>query len=194
MMEEHGICLSLTLTNHFFDEAVYRQSCDLLQRHHELGNSIICVSDKLARRLRQDFPNYILKASVIKNLNTLDKIRAALTLYDYVTVPMDKNDDDAFLEQLPEKRRIILFGNATCAYTCPSRTCYLGFSQEIQGKPVTSKCSREMIPRPTLGLVHFDVNKLREMGFTHFKLVPKESKQLETIARLYSNKGNGYRD
>ena len=173
------INLALTLTNHYFNEEVYQQSYAFLERHHKSGNLINIVSDKLARRLRKDFPKYTLNASIIKNLNTPKKVEHALALYDNAVTPMDKNDDDAFLEALPEKERIILFGNARCAYNCPARTCYVGFSQEIQAKPITGDCSKEKIPRPDLGLVYFDLEKLHNMGFSTFKLIPDKSKQFE---------------
>jgi hypothetical protein len=169
---ENGIHLALTLTNHFFDEAAYKESWPLLEEHHRKGNSIICTNDRLARHLKRDFPLYELKASIIKNIDTLAKVKRALEIYQALTLPMDKNDDDEFLNSLPEKERIILFANANCAYTCPARTCYLGFSQEIFGKPVTSVCSKDRIPRLDMGHVFFDVRKLAGMGFTRFKLVP----------------------
>jgi len=171
-LRELGIGLSLTLTNHFFDEGAYRDSRPLLEEHHQRGNSIICTNDQLAARLRHDFPLYEIKASIIKEIDTIEKARRALEIYDSLTVPMNLNDDDVFLDRLPEKHRVILFGNANCAYTCPARTCYLGFSQENAGQPVTSACSKAEIPRLDLGHVFFDVRKLAGMGFTRFKLVP----------------------
>ncbi len=171
-LSEKGIGLALTLTNHFFNEQAYRESWGLLETHHRPGNSIVCTNDRLALRLKKDFPLYEVKASIIKNLNTPDKVGRALDLYHAVTLPMDRNDDDEFLESLPEKHRLLLFGNANCAYTCPARTCYLGFAQEIFGKPVTSACSRSAIPRLDQGKVFFDVRKFARMGFSRFKLVP----------------------
>jgi hypothetical protein len=142
-------------------------------------------------RLRNDFPDFTLKASIIKNLNTPAKIRQALRLYDYVTVPMDKNDDDEFLRDLPEKDRIILFGNANCAYTCPARTCYVGFSQKIQGKPVSSRCSKKTLPRLDLGQVWFDVSKLGGLGYTFFKMIPPVTSESIDPALLYRWKKKG---
>lgn len=171
-LAENGIHLALTLTNHFFDEASYRESQLLLEAHHKKGNSIICTNDTLAIRLKHDFPLYELKASIIKKIDTIDKVNRALELYHSLTIPMDMNDDDDFLNNLPGKHRIILFGNANCAYTCPARTCYMGFSQVINGQPVTSPCSKDSIPRLDKGYVFFDVKKFLQMGFSRFKLVP----------------------
>lgn len=187
-MQENNIYLALTLTNHFFDEAQYRESHELLEQHHIPGNSIICTNDDLARRLKSDFPQYEIKASIIKKLDTLAKVNAALEIYDSLTLPMDKNDDDAFLDSLPEKHRMILFGNANCAYTCPARTCYLGFSQEIRGEEITSKCSKGKTPRLDMGHVYFDVKKLAGMGFSRFKLVPLAPRNPGHVARALSSK------
>jgi len=188
-LEGLKINLALNLTNHYFNEDVYQHSNEFLEHHHKPGNTINVVSDKLARRLRNDFPDYTLNASIIKNLNTQDKIRRGLDMYDFVVIPMQLNDDDEFLEGLLEKQRIILFGNARCAYNCPARTCYIRFSQEIQGKPVTADCSKDKIPRPDLGMIHFDLEKLSEMGFTTFKLIPNKSEQIvkEFVARTLQN-------
>jgi len=171
-----GIALALTLTNHFFDAKSYKESKSLLKKHHKKGNTIICTNDTLALQLRDDFPEYHLRASVIKNLNTLDKVCHALTIYDSVVIPMDKNDDDCFIRDIPNKERIILFGNANCGYTCPEKSCYLGLSQRNAGKPVQAACSRGRLPRLEQGTVFFNVKKFAEMGYSHFKLVPAKWK------------------
>ena len=187
-LEKHGIGLALTLTNHFCDDASYRQSYDFLRAHHRKGNSIICTADDLAVRIRNDFPDYTLKASIVKNLDTQAKIEEALRLYDYVTLPMNINDNDDLLSGLAEKERIILFGNAGCAYTCPERSCYLGFSQKIQGTPVTSLCSKERLPRLDQGQVWFDLAKLHRMGFSSFKIIPPHRQEIRHISQRYSRK------
>ncbi len=174
-LEDRGIGVALTLTNHFFDAASYEATLPLLQRLHRQGNSLICHNDDLARQVRRDFPLFALKASVLKNLQAADRVARALELYDFVVVPMERNDDDAFLESLVDRSRVILFGNATCAYNCPARTCYVGFSQANQGRPKTLGCSRSAVPRQDPGEVFFDVRKFADMGFCHLKLVDLRS-------------------
>ena len=167
-LKENGIGIALTLTNHFFDEEKYRETLPLLRKHHDPINSVICTNDDLAIRIRQEFPDYTLKASLLKNIDTIENVEKACQIYDQVVIPMNKNDDNLFLHNIPKKNRIILFGNATCAYTCPNRTCYYGFSmrkKEIQ-------CSKRWIPREDKGFVFFDVEKFLGMGFRHIKLVP----------------------
>lgn len=180
---EHGKGVSLTLTGHHFDEEVFRANRHFLASHHSRGNAIVCTNDELARRIREEFPDYLLKASLIKHLNTLEKVERALTLYDRVVIPMDKNDDDAFLESLPEKHRIVLFANANCAYNCPARTCYAAISQVHWGNEYTKSCSKKWIPRPEVGHTFFDVDKLAGMGFHHFKMVPTNSSQADMFLR-----------
>jgi hypothetical protein len=182
-LEEHGIGLALTLTNHFFDEEAYRETWPLLEKHEKKGNSVICTSDVLARRIKQDFPGYEIKASIIKKIDTLEKIKKNLDLYDSLTLPMDKNDDGDFLSAIEEKQRIILFANANCAYTCPERTCYLGISREAFGKPFEKTCSKKRRPRLDKGDVFFDVGQLSSLGFTRFKLIPLAPPAAEETCR-----------
>jgi len=174
-LEGRGVGVALTLTSHFFEASTYQATWLLLERLHRPGNALICQNDELARQARRDFPHFRLKASVLKNLQTADQVARALELYDLVVVPMDRNDDDAFLGSLPEPSRLILFGNATCAYNCPARTCYVGFSQANQGRPVTLGCSQSALPRQDLGEVFFDVRRFADMGFRHIKLVTLRS-------------------
>ncbi|MDX8399827.1 MAG: sulfotransferase domain-containing protein [Gallionellaceae bacterium] len=172
MLGEQGKGVTFTLTGQFFSEEVYQANRHFLQKYHKKGNGIVCTNDELARRIRADFPDYGLKASVIKNLNTVDKVRRALKLYDRVVLPMDKNDDDEFLQALPEKSRIVLFANANCGYNCEARTCYTAISQMHWDKQKTIDCSKSWLPRADLGYSFFDVDKFAAMGFHHFKLVP----------------------
>lgn len=175
-MMELGVHLTLNLTNHFFSQKVWEATLPLLERHHKKGNAIICVNDRLAQKIRVEFPAYTLKASMIKNLNTLRKINQALDLYDDVVIPMEKNDDTDFLESLPDKKRMVLFGVAACAYNCPLRSCYLETSQEMQGRKTTVSCSQTTHPRRQLGKVIFDINRLYTIGFRQFKLIPVKRK------------------
>ena len=171
-LRELGINFSITLTNHFVDDAVYAQSVDFLEKHHRPGNSVICHVDELARRIRVDFPHYTLRASIIKNCNTEEKVVKALELYDQVVIPMEKNDDDEFLEALPCKERLMLFANAACGYTCRNRTCWLGVSQQMQGREETADCSQGAAYLKNVGKTFFNIGKFYRMGFRQFKLVP----------------------
>ena len=185
-----NIGVSLTLTNHFFESQIYDDNSDFLERFHRQGNTIVCTNDELAKRIRSDFPQYKLKASLIKHLNIRKKVEKALEVYDYIVIPMDKNDDAEFLEVLPEKGRIYLFGNATCAYNCPSRSCYVGFSQLNSHQVQTSRCSILAKDRTDHGFIFFDVGAFRDMGYHRFKMVPNLSsgpqKALKALTAMQS--------
>lgn len=172
VLYQHNIHLALTLTNHFFSKELYMENLPFLQKNCRQGNVIICTSDEFARLLRRDFPKYTLRASIIKNLNTLNKIERALKLYDDVVIPMDMNDDDEFLEQLPEKHRMMLFANAACAYDCPSRICYPGISAVNQQKSNVVRCKKAEMGLQEVAYHFFNVEKFSALGFSHFKLIP----------------------
>ncbi|MDD3959728.1 MAG: hypothetical protein PHF65_05995 [Oscillospiraceae bacterium] len=188
-LRENGIGIALTLTNHFFDEEKYSETIPLLKKHHDPINSVICTNDDLALRIRNEFPDYTVKASLLKNIETIENIEKACQLYDQVVIPMNKNDDNFFLRSIPNKDRIILFGNATCAYNCPNRICYYGFSlgkKEVQ-------CSKRWIPREDKGFVFFNVEAFLEMGFRHIKLVP-DIRRRKTAGTGFPKDSRGYKE
>ncbi|MEW5769959.1 MAG: sulfotransferase domain-containing protein [Pseudomonadota bacterium] len=188
-LKELGVKLSLNLTNHYFDEALYEQSRPLLERHHVAGNSITCTSNPLARRIKRDYPHYLVRGSILKKINTREKIERALEIYDQIVLPMEKNDDDELLESLPFKDRIMLFANATCGYACPDRTCWLGVSQQNQGRKETADCTKTAAERQAFGKAFFDVGKLYRMGYRHFKLIPAfASLHAEEVARRFAGR------
>lgn len=180
-LEQMKIGVSITFTNHYYSLEAYEKSLDILERLHHKKNSVICVSDKLAGKIKSDFPAYSVKASIIKNMNTVEKIEKAFKSYDQVVIPMDKNDDDHFLNSLPEKDRIILFANASCAYSCRARSCYRSFSKRNLGENIEVNCSRTKQGNTNCGEVFFNVQKLKEMGFTNYKLIPQSNMALSKI-------------
>jgi hypothetical protein len=175
---DHDIGLALTLTNHYFSNEIYTENLPFLEKYHRKGNVIICTSDDLARSLRRDFPLFNLRASIIKNLNTVQKVSRALDLYDDVVIPMEMNDDDDFLESLPQKGRIMLFANSACAYGCPARICYAEISKFNQSKTNNLRCKKEELGMLEYAFYFFNVEKFNQMGFSNFKLVP---------AKLFNN-------
>lgn len=171
-MAQMGINLSLPMTNHYFDRQAYEASLPVLAAHHRRGNSVIMVDDEFARQVRQDFPLYTRKASVIKRLNRPEKFTPAFDLYDIVVLPMDWNDDLELLRALEPKDRIQIFANASCAYTCPAKICYRSVSRINRGADEKFQCSQTDVYREQYGTVFFDVERYAEMGFRNFKLVP----------------------
>lgn len=166
-----NIGVRLPLTNHYVTEAEYESSKPLLQTFHRDGNAAIVTHDDLAKWIRRDFPKYRIEASVIKNLNSHKRIGAALDLYDTIVIPMELNEDEAFLTGLPAKDRITLFANAGCALTCPSKICYASISRYNKAMSGEFMCSQPLKDREMLGMIDFDLERLQEMGFNRFKLL-----------------------
>lgn len=167
-----GIGLRLPLTNHYASPEEYAASIPMLERHHRPGNSIIVTNDDLARWIRRDFPEYRLEASVIKNIDSLEKIDKASGIYDSIILPMSANEDEAFLASIGNKDQITLFANAGCALTCPSKICYPSISKANKtGDKSLFRCSQQLKYRELLGMQDFDLEHLESLGFHRFKLL-----------------------
>ena len=167
-----GIGLRLPLTNHYASPEEYAASIPMLEKHHRPGNSIIVTNDDLARWIRRDFPEYRLEASVIKNIDSLEKIDKASGIYDSIILPMSANEDEAFLASIGNKDQITLFANAGCALTCPSKICYPSISKANKtGDKSLFRCSQQLKYRELLGMQDFDLEHLESLGFHRFKLL-----------------------
>jgi hypothetical protein len=174
-----GIGLRIPLSNHYATLDEYHSCTQILQKYHRSGNSVIVTNDDLARWIRQDFPNFRIDASVIKNIDNAEKLDQALEIYDEVVLPMKSNENFDFLRTIEDKDRITLFANAGCAFTCPAHTCYVSVSKINKGDR-TEKflCSQSIKERELLGMVDFDIQQLREMGFRSFKLLRARGGQM----------------
>ena len=166
-----GIGIRLPMSNHYVEREEYESNLPLLEKYHRPCNSIIVTNDDLARWIRQDFPDYRIDASVIKNIKTHRKISAARKLYDSVVLPMRLNEDLDFLEKIQAKDRITLFANAGCALTCPSKLCYLSISKINKGKGGDFQCSQMFKARELEGMVDFPLQPYIDRGFHRFKLL-----------------------
>jgi hypothetical protein len=178
-MYEHSIGVRIPMTNLFINEDEYKEYSWLFEKYHRVGNSVIVKEDTLARWIRRDYPHYKLEASMIKDIDTYEKITAMLDLYDTVVLPMHLNTRYDFLENIAEKSRVMLFANAGCAYNCPARICYRTISllNKLEGAidRVTLdrifKCSKDTRPRKELGMIDFNLERLSSLGFKRFKLL-----------------------
>jgi hypothetical protein len=166
-----GIGVRLPMSNHYVEYDEYKENKPIFRKYHREGNSIIATNDNLAKWIRQDFPDYRIDASVIKNIKTLEKIEEAMALYDSVVLPMPVNKDLTFLESIRDKDKITLFANAGCALTCPSRTCYASISKINKGGDHEFICSQKLKPRDLHGMVDFPLEPYIELGFHRFKLL-----------------------
>lgn len=167
-----GIGLRLPLTNHIVTEKEYRSYAAFFDKYHMEGNSAIVTNDKLARWLRRDYPKYKLESSVIKAIDSYQRIDEALEVFDTVVLPMSLNYDLQFLQGIKDKSHITLFGNAGCALNCPSKICYGSISKINKQEPGAQfKCSKTMKEREVLGMVDFDLQPLVDLGFRRFKML-----------------------
>lgn len=173
-LRDHGIGFSLNLTNHYFNDEAYREARQTLQRLHVDGNSIVCTNDRLAERLRADFPRFRLKASVLKHLNTKAKLEAALELYDRVVVPIFLSDDESFLQSLEPKDRIVPWATCFCAYNCREWTCWASTSRKWMGVSPTGRTEvaiRRCLERHAAAVpLAFNLDASCFAGYKRFKL------------------------
>lgn len=169
---DHSIGFRIPFTNNYVETDEYNRNILYLDKYHRPGNSIILVNDKLSNWIKEDFPEYKIEASIIKNINSHDKINKALELYDTVVLPTSVNKDFDFLDKIKEKHRITLFAFGGCGVNCPSKTCYPSISKFNKFNGYTDfECSRSKKEREMLGKVDFDVNLYVSMGFERFKLI-----------------------
>lgn len=167
---EKGIGLRLPLTNHTITREEYEAASPFLTKYHRPGNTAIVTNDEFAQWLREDYPQYRIEASAIKNLDSLKKISKALELYDTVVPPAKANDDLELLAEIPDKSRIRLFLNAGCAHNCPSKMCYPAVSEMNKYQGAQFRCSQPIIKRE-VKMHDFDLDGFIGMGFTKFKLL-----------------------
>jgi hypothetical protein len=174
-----NINVRLPITNHTATPQEYKDNLPFLEKYHRPGNSLIITNDALAKWIRNDFPDYRLEASVIKNINTLKKVDEAFAIYDTVILPMASNDDEELLRAIDNKKNVTLFANAGCAYTCPAKICYPSISKANKtGDGSLFRCSQKLKERNTIGMLDFDLAYLQSLGFERFKLLRPRSGDL----------------
>lgn len=166
-----GIGIRLPMSNHYVERDEYEKTLPLLKKYHRPINSIIVTNDELARWIKQDFPDYKIDASVVKNIKTHRKINELLKLYDSIVLPMSLNEDFDFLEKIEAKDRMTLFANAGCALTCPSKLCYVSISKINKGNGGKFQCSQMFKERELEGMVDFPLQPYIDLGFHRFKLL-----------------------
>ncbi len=191
-LQNHNIGIRIPFTNHYVSEKEYKRNKPLLDKYHKEGNSLIVTNDTLAEWIKRDYPKYKIEASILKEIDSPEKIYKALKLYDTVVLPMNVNNNIKLLEVIEQKERITLFGNAGCALTCPDRICYNYISKrnKILGNTnliirsifyyysffIRRKwCMHKIKPRKLHGIKDFDIDKFYNMGFRRFKMLREHS-------------------
>lgn len=177
----NNIGIRLPLTSLYYTLESYDESKFILEKYHNTFNTIICTSDELAVRISDDFPYYTLEASVIKNIDTQEKITEALELYDTVILPTKYGTELDVLGAFEPKNRLRVFTAGGCGYNCPAKVCYSYVSKLNAGQvPTEPGCSKVAINRRILGMVNFNVEAIQALGYTKFKAVRSAGKNTLT--------------
>ena len=170
LLRDEGITYRIPVSTLYFNDRTYAESHRFLSKYNIVGNSLIVANDELAIRLRNDYPNYKLEHSVVDELWNVESVNSKLGLYDEVVLHGKWNTRVKQLSSIVEKSKIRLFTGMGCSYECVDRCCYRNVSQETSGifvKPELS-CSMTGVG----GSKVFDVEVLRSMGFSKFKVLP----------------------
>ena len=176
----YNIGFELTLSSHYFSDDLYKKTIPILERFEHQRNGVICVNDNLAKRIKQDFPLYTVRASAIKKIGSHRQIEQALELYDSITLPpwiVDKGD--SFLQKIEAKNRIVLFLTMRCGYFCREKDedrCYQHFSDynlNLSGNFQTLSCMQQLEGQRKVPdqFIELDINDPIFEGFTYFKLI-----------------------
>ncbi len=197
---DKGIGYKATMSSKSMSDADYKNSKEMLKRYHRKGNAIIISMEKLAKRIKNDFPKYKIEVSAVMDITTkkhLNKV-IATGLYDTIVLPMCANDDTKFLESIKNKDQIRLFINAECSYTCPKKVCYgtIGQINKETREPDKMMCSHYDLKMPRTfyddsidwNNFYFDKDKFDKMGFSNYKLVPSWETQQRTHIMYEQNK------
>jgi len=165
---DHSIGFRIPLTNLLTTVADYKECLHFLDKHHKVGNSVIVSSKKVGQWIHDDFPQYKIECSTIRNYTPpqIDKVLDQ-GLFDSIVLSARFNprDDIATIRQ---KDKVIVFANSKCGWTCMTPTCYMQVSQHNKKIPETHVCSQG----GKMEKVQFNIDRLVEMGFTQFKLTP----------------------
>ncbi len=201
---DKGIGYKATLSSKSMSDTDYKNSKEMLKFHHREGNAIITSIDKLARRIKNDFPKYKVEASAVMDITTkghLDRV-IGTGLYDTIVLPICANDDTKFLKSIKNKDQIRLFINTECSYTCPKKVCY-GTISQINKDPNLDphawnkmRCSHYDLKMPRTfyddsvdwNNFYFDKDEFDNMGFSNYKLLPSFEGQQRTWIMYERNK------
>lgn len=180
-LNQRGIGITLTLSNHYFNEQAYEETRPILEKLDNSINSLVIANDELATNIARDFTQIRRKASVIKLINTVDDIHKALELYHSVVLHPSLNDDAEFLQSIDCKNQIVLFANSRCLYQCENPICYKYISKQMitDGKWDKTVCHYKDNREEVGGYTVFDLGKPHFDGFTSYKLIPVPDSHLQ---------------
>jgi hypothetical protein len=167
--------------------------CIFFSRHNPTNrNSVILASDVLRDHIRKEYPALKLVSSILKITSNggkgkLDAYKRLADEYDEVMVHPDDVLNYELLEKIEDKERHILLINEYCIRNCPIRAFHykslsesaLSFmshdSSVFEKRQATNGC-RSLYTlltdehKSVLALNTPEIQRLRDMGFRHFKV------------------------
>ena len=196
--EQRGIAMYLTFTNLLLQEKDLNDKLGeallIFCTNHNPGkrNAVIAASDVLRDHVRRNYPDLRLVSSILKITNEHGRgkeevYRRLAEEYDEVMVHPDDVLNYPLLEKLEDKKRYILLINEYCVRQCPIRHLhYAALSRQAKDflnadndefdKRQASNGCRSLYTLLTdakhgvLALNTPEIQRLRDMGFRHFKL------------------------
>ncbi len=196
--EKREIALYLTFTNLLLTQQHMKDPlgnalCIFASNHNPTGrNAVILANEMLREHVRKEYPSLRLISSILRI--TADRGKGRLEAYERLAGQYDEvmvHPDDVLnyplLEKLEDKEKYILLVNEYCIRNCPiralhydslSRTSldFLGYdSAEFDARQEKNGC-RSLYTlltdarRSVLALNTPEIERLRAMGFRHFKL------------------------
>lgn len=196
--EQRNIAVYLTFTNQLLNESHLKDAygnamCIFFSRHNPTNrNSVILASDVLRDHVRKEYPALKLVSSILKitgngGKGKLDAYKRLADEYDEVMVHPDDVLNYELLEKIEDKERHILLINEYCIRNCPIRAFHykslsesaLSFmshdSSVFEKRQATNGC-RSLYTlltdehKSVLALNTPEIQRLRDMGFRHFKV------------------------
>lgn len=140
---ENNIEIALTLTNPLLTkEDLYDRYCNkIVSLCENENNSILVSSSILEEYIRNKYPKFKIKRSIIASNKNIDYL-PLLNKYDKIVLPRRQVKDFKFLESIPieVRNRFELLCNDPCPITCPYLyKHYNGFAKITLYEDVTSK-------------------------------------------------------
>ena len=196
--KQRDIAVYLTFTNQLLNESHLKDAygnamCIFFSRHNPTNrNSVILASDVLRDHIRKEYPALKLVSSILKitgngGKGKLDTYKRLADEYDEVMVHPDDVLNYELLEKIEDKERHILLINEYCIRNCPIRAFHykslsesaLSFmshdSSVFEKRQATNGC-RSLYTlltdehKSVLALNTPEIQRLRDMGFRHFKV------------------------
>lgn len=207
-----GIGFHLVFSNMFVEEKHLADARGnyILENCHREGNGVIVTSHTLAKYIRENYPKYKLIHSLTHCKKNVEYYLQYKDLYDVFVLPPNMNYDFEKLSELYEVfggEKIELLVNDICYQNCPFEYEHYRLSSQAileqdfdkQEELWDSFCSKhhkeriatlgeteELLKLQSVKLSNHEVDKLRDMGFSNFKLACRGISSKDQIREIES--------